>query len=907
MKIARPQTAAEIRRAFLDYFEEQGHTLVSSAPLVPHGDATLLFVNAGMVPFKDTFLGLEKRPYVRATSSQKCMRVSGKHNDLEEVGPSPRHHTFFEMLGNFSFGDYFKRQAIHYAWNCLTTVYGIPGDLLVATVFHDDEEALQVWRDEIGLPADRIMRMGEKTNFWSMGDTGPCGPTSELHYDWGEAACTCGLPNCSVALDNGCGRWLEVWNLVFMQYNQDADGTRTLLPQPGVDTGMGLERLVSVIQGARANYDTDLFRPIMLRVQELLNHTDEQMAAQMVAYRVIADHARAITFLIADGVLPGNEGRNYILRLVLRRAARYGRLLGFTEPFLARVSRTVIHSMGDAYPDLREREEVVLNTIQHEEERFLRTLDVGLDLLESMIDTVKANDQTVLPGAEAFRLWDTYGFPLDLTRDIAKEHGLTVDMAGYRDALEAQRQRARAAAQFGGVEGKDLSIYMGVLEKLPAGGVDSVYLMAAQSETEIVAIVADGQLVDAAVAGQQVEIVLAATPFYVEGGGQVSDTGVIVDPAEQPAWTMTVADTRRPVAGVVVHIGQVTAGTVRVGASALAKVNTDRRWDIMRNHTATHLLHAELRYILGTHVRQAGSLVAPDRLRFDFTHPTMLSEQELKAIEQGVNDAIFANYPVAWHWKAYKDAVAGGAMALFGEKYGDEVRVVEVGAKGEAWSKELCGGSHVTNTSEIGVFHVVNESSTGAGVRRIEAVTGRGAHELMQERLALLQRTASFLGVAEAEVDRKVLSLLDQVAVQQKELAHLREDLARQEFEALMERVVEVGGVDVLAETVAATDANVMRQMTDWFRNALGSGVVVLGAAINGKPYFVAAVTQDLVDRGLHAGKLVQSVAKKVGGGGGGKPNLAQAGGSDLAGMRAALADVPALVAEQLAAVKGKR
>ncbi len=907
MKIARPQTAAEIRRAFLDYFEEQGHTFVPSAPLVPHGDATLLFVNAGMVPFKDTFLGLEKRPYVRATTSQKCMRVSGKHNDLEEVGPSPRHHTFFEMLGNFSFGDYFKRRAIHFAWDCLTIVYGIPGDLLVATVFHDDEEALQVWRDEIGLPAGRIMRMGEKTNFWSMGDTGPCGPTSELHYDWGQAACTCGLPNCSVALDNGCGRWLEVWNLVFMQYNQDADGTRTLLPQPGVDTGMGLERLVSVIQGARANYDTDLFRPIMLRVQELLNHTDEQMAAHVVAYRVIADHARAITFLIADGVVPGNEGRSYILRLVLRRAARYGRLLGFTDPFLARVSRTVIHLMGDAYPELREREEIVLSTIQHEEERFLRTLDVGLDLLESMIDAVKANDHTVLPGDEAFRLWDTYGFPLDLTRDIAKEHGLTIDMAGYREALEQQRQRARAAAQFGGVEGKDLSVYLGVLEQLPAGGVDTVYLMATQSETEVVAIVAGGQLVESASAGEQVEIVLASTPFYVEGGGQVSDTGVICDDAEPPAWNVAVTDTRRPVAGVVVHIGQVTAGTVRVGAAALAKVDADRRWDIMRNHTATHLLHAELRYILGKHVRQAGSLVAPDRMRFDFTHPTMLSEQELRAIEQGVNDAIFANYPVSWRWKAYKDAVAGGAMALFGEKYGDEVRVVEVGAKGEAWSKELCGGNHVTNTSEIGVFHVVSEGSTGSGVRRIEAVTGRGAHELMQERLAQLQRTASFLGVPESEVDRKVLSLLDQVTTQQKELARLREDLARQEFEALLELVVDVAGVDVLAASVAAADANVMRQMTDWFRNAQGSGVVVLGAAINGKPNFVAAVSQDLVDRGLHAGKLVQSVAKKVGGGGGGKPNLAQAGGSDLAGMRAALADVPALVAEQLAVTKGKR
>jgi alanyl-tRNA synthetase len=448
---------------------------------------------------------------------------------------------------------------------------------------------------------------------------------------------------------------------------------------------------------------------------------------------------------------------------------------------------------------------------------------------------------------------------------------------------------------------------MEVLDSLPDGGVDSIYLLATEAETEVVALVVDGQLVDSAVPGQHVEVVLAATPFYVEGGGQVSDTGVIVDDAEKPAWSVAVSDTRRPVAGLIVHIGQVSAGTVRVGAAALAKVDMDRRWDIMRNHTATHLLHAELRYILGPHVRQAGSLVAPDRLRFDFTHPTMLTSEELAAIEQGVNDAVFANYPVAWRWSAYKDAVAGGAMALFGEKYGEEVRVVEVGSRGDAWSKELCGGCHVSNTSEIGVFHILGESSTGAGVRRIEAVTGRGAHELMHERLALLERTASFLGVAETEVDRKVLALLDQVASHQKELARLREDLARQEFEVLLDRVVDVDGVDVLAESVAAADANVMRQMTDWFRNSQGSGVVVLGAAINGKPSFVASVTQDLVDRGLHAGRLVQAVAKKVGGGGGGKPNLAQAGGADLAGMRAALADVPQLVAEQLAASKGKR
>jgi alanyl-tRNA synthetase len=916
MKIARPTTAAEIRQAFLDYFEEKGHTRVASAPMVPHGDDTLLFVNAGMVPFKDTFLGLEKRPYVRAASSQKCMRVSGKHNDLEEVGPSPRHHTFFEMLGNFSFGDYFKREAIHYAWEALTMVFGIPGERLVATVFLDDDLAYGVWRDEIGLPAERIHRMGEKTNFWSMGDTGPCGPTSELHYDWGAAACTCGRPDCSVALDNGCGRWLEVWNLVFMQFNQDASGARTPLPKPGVDTGMGLERLVSVIQGAAANYDTDLFRPIMLRVQALLGHDDGQMAAQIIAYRVIADHARAITFLIGDGVLPGNEGRSYILRLVLRRAARYGRLLGFTEPFLHQVSRTVIDQMGEVYPELRERADFILSTIKHEEERFLRTLDLGLNLLEELMAEVKGQGQAVLPGDAAFRLWDTYGFPLDMTRDIATENGLAIDMPGYRAALEQQRQRARAAAQFGGAgEGKDLSVYAGVLDRLPAGGVEHLYLLAGEAETTVAAIIANGALVSQAQQGQQVEIVLAATPFYVESGGQVSDTGVIRSVAGASLgnrWEVVVGDMRRPVAGVIVHSGQVVRGVVTEGTPAVAAVDVARRWDIMRNHTATHLLHAELRRVLGTHVHQAGSLVAPDRLRFDFTHPGMLSEQELTAIEQGVNDAIYSNYPVDWRWMAYKDALTTGAMALFGEKYGDEVRVVEIGASTapnyqstnqpiSSVSRELCGGNHVNNTSQIGVFHLGSESSVGSGVRRIEAVTGRGAHALLQERLDLLHRTASALGVPETEVDRKVQALLEQVSSQQKELARLREVLARQEFQTLLAQVVELeGGVKVLAQQVVAADATVMRQMTDWFRNQLGSCVVVLGAGIDGKPQLVAAVTDDLVARGVHAGKLVQAVAKRLGGGGGGRPNLAQAGGVDLAGLPAALAEVPGLVAEQL-------
>ncbi|MCS6843455.1 MAG: alanine--tRNA ligase [Caldilineales bacterium] len=906
MSVQRPKTAAEIREAFLQFFEARGHTRVPSSPLVPVGDDTLLFTNAGMVQFKNTFLGLEKRPYLRATSSQKCMRVSGKHNDLEEVGPSPRHHTFFEMLGNFSFGDYFKRDAIHYAWECLTQLYGIPPDRLVVTVFHDDDEAFRVWHEEIGLPAERIMRMGEKTNFWSMGDTGPCGPTSELHYDWGPQACTCGRPDCSVALDNGCGRWLEVWNLVFMQFNQAADGTRTRLPQPGVDTGMGLERLVSVLQNAPSNYDTDLFLPIMARLQQLAGHSDAQRRARYVPYRAIADHSRAMAFLIADGVLPGNEGRSYILRLILRRAARFGRLLGFQEPFLARVAETVIESMGDAYPELRERRDFILRNIELEEERFLRTLDIGLSLLDGLVQRLKAEGGTVLPGVEAFRLWDTYGFPLDLTRDLAAEHGLTVDMAGYREALEEQRQRARAAAQFGAVTERDLSPYLAVLNRLPDRSVDHVYLSGGQASSYVAALLVDGKPVDQATAGQAVEVVLPTTPFYVEAGGQVSDTGKIVQEAAQPAWEVEVTDMARPVPGLITHVGVVKHGAVRVGDAARAEVDMERRFDIMRNHTATHILHAELRYILGTHVHQAGSLVAPDRLRFDFTHPTMLREEELRLIEQSVNDAILADYPVRARWSGYREALAEGAMALFSEKYGDVVRVVEIGEPGNVWSKELCGGTHVDSTAQIGIFHIVSEGSVGSNARRIEAVTGRAAYELIQDRLNRLQRAASFLGVPETEVDRKVLGLLDQVSTQQKEIAHLREELARYEFEALKQRVVHVDGVEVLAAQVAAADMNTMRQMTDWFRDQMGSGVVVLGAAIAGKPNFVAAVTPDLVARGLHAGELVKAVAQRVGGSGGGKPTLAQAGGRDLAGMRSALAEVPALVKKQLAGQKSR-
>ncbi len=902
-------TSQEIRQRFLDYFASQGHTVVESSSLIPVGDPTLLFTNAGMVQFKDVFLGLDRRPYSRATTAQKCMRVSGKHNDLENVGPSPRHHTFFEMLGNFSFGDYFKREAIHYAYELITKVYRIDPKRLVFTVHQDDDEAYNTWTREIGVPAERIFRMGEKTNFWMMGDTGPCGPTSEIHYDWGPEACTCGDPHCSVALDNGCDRWLEIWNLVFMQFNQAADGTRTPLPRPGVDTGMGLERITSVVQNKRSNYETDLFTPILSHIQALLGDSDEEAARQQIAYRVLADHSRAITFLIGDGVIPGSEGRGYVLRLILRRAARYGWKAGFKGPFLAKIAEKVVELMGNHYRELEERQAFIYKTITAEEERFSQTLSAGLAMLEQMMADAQVQKTKILSGEAAFRLYDTYGFPLDLTRDVAREHGLTVDEAGYQQAMAEQRERARAAARFTHDQEEQTVRYLSILEELrsagllPEGTVRHVCYETTQVEAPVLAILRDMQPIVAAHPGDVVEIILPESPFYIEGGGQVADTGVITryeNGQEAPVWEVRVDEARRPVSGLIVHAGRVSSGTVRVGDRAWATVDWERRLDIMRNHTATHLLHSELRYVLGEHVHQAGSLVLPERLRFDFTHSAMLTEEELATIEQSVNDAILAAYPVEATWSTYKQAINEGAIALFGEKYGEEVRVVRIGWPGEAFSQELCGGTHVSNTSELGLFHIISEEGVGAGLRRIEAVTGQWAQRLVQRRLAQLRHAAIFLNCQEEEVDRKVLSLLDQVQSLQKEIARLRQAVAQRDFESLLQKVQEIEGVKVLAAKVEAVDVDTMRRMSDWFRDRMGSGVIVLGAAIGNRPNFVAAVTPDLVERGFHAGQLVKLVAEAVGGGGGGRPTMAQAGGRDLNRMGEALQLVPQWVARKL-------
>lgn len=903
-------TSKELRETFLSFFAERGHTIVPSSSLVPHNDPTLLFANSGMVQFKDVFLGVEKREYSRAATSQKCMRVSGKHNDLETVGPSPRHQTFFEMLGNFSFGDYFKKDAIRFAWDFLTGALELDPDRLWPTVYEEDDEAFDLWRDMIGIPAEKITRLGKKTNFWTMGDTGPCGPNSEVHYDRGEEFCTCGDPKCSPVLDNDCDRWWELWNLVFMQFNMDDKGRMTRLPNPGVDTGMGFERVVSLLQDAPSNYDTDLFVPIMRRIQELLGHSDEEARRRTIGYRIIADHGRATTFLVGDGVRPGNEGRGYVLRLILRRAARHGKMLGFEGPFLAEIAKVVIDYMSDPYTELKQRREFILKVIHQEEERFQQTLSTGLGLLEETVASLTAEGKTEIPGADAFRLYDTYGFPLDLTREVAAEQGFTVDVAGFQTALEEQRERARSAQRFGPAGDDDrAALYRQIVDRLqadgrlPHPGVAQLFYEAYEADTALVAILRGDGLVESVAEGEEAGLIVAETPFYSDKGGQVGDTGIIaghVRDTDELSWEFEVTEVKELLPGFIVHFGKMTSKTARAGEPVWAAVDYERRQDIARNHTATHVLHSELRYILGEHVQQAGSLVAPDHLRFDFTHSAMLTQDELDAVEQSVNDAILANYPVAARVESYKQAVSEGAIALFGEKYGDQVRVVRIGADDEAFSQELCGGTHVAYTGEIGLFLVQSEGSIGAGLRRIVALTGRAAQRTVSERMHTLNSAAAFLGCAPEEVGRKVLNLMERAQGLEKKLEEWDRAQARQQFDRLVNQADLVEGVPVLGAVVSAGDADTMREMTDWFREVHPGGVALLGAVIGGKPSLVASVAEDLVKRGINAAALVRDAARLIEGGGGGKPTLAQAGGRDASRLTEAVQTVSAWVREHL-------
>ncbi|MBI2863571.1 MAG: alanine--tRNA ligase [Chloroflexi bacterium] len=901
-------TSDEIREAFLKFFEEKGHTRIPSSSLVPHGDPTLLLTNAGMVQIKPYFLGEATPPNNRLISSQKCFRTT----DIEKVGDSS-HLTFFEMLGNFSVGDYFKREAIGWAWEFVTERLGIPPDRLVTTVFTDDDEAYGLWR-EMGVPAERIFRYGEaEGNWWGpAGETGPTGPCSEIHYDFGEEF-ACGKPNCGPSCD--CDRFLELWNLVFMQYYQDEQKVRTPLPTKNIDTGMGLERLTTLLRGKKSVYETDTFGPIIERVSRLTGRTYGQYEETDRAIRVVAEHSRSVTFLCGDGVIPGNEGRGYVLRRILRRAVRFGRLLGLDRPFLAEIAEVTIDKMGHVYPELVANRNFILRVVNIEEARFNQTLSTGLSLLDTIVQRVLSSGQRVLPGNEVFRLYDTYGFPKELTAEVALEQGLSIDDVGFQTAMKRQREMARAAAKFGLADRQMAERYEQLgIERTHFSGYERL-----ADRAPVRAILVEGQAVETAFKGQDIEVVLAHTPFYAESGGQVGDTGAILTTSGR----VVVKDTQKPLPDVITHVGRVEEGFISVGEEAEARVDVERRLDIARNHTATHLLHAALRSVLGPHVHQSGSLVASDRLRFDFTHLAALSRQELEQVEAQVNRRIRQDLVVRTQFRSYSEAVAAGALAFFEDKYGEQVRMVEVYKPHEElmpgeeaavpvvgaepvevidvehleapFSRELCGGTHLRRTGEIGALLVVAETSVGAGIRRIEALTGRGADRYVRERLASLDGAARALQVTPTEVASKVSALLAELAEQRRQAEVAQRESLKREVDALVARAQSVDGVKVVSARVPAPDVESMREMSDWIRDKIGSGVIVLGASINQRPSFVATVTRDLVAKGIHAGKIVQEVAKVTGGGGGGRPEMAQAGGKDMSKLDDALQIVPQL------------
>jgi alanyl-tRNA synthetase len=905
-------TGAQIRQTFVDFFVQKGHTFVPSSSLVPGGDQTLLFTNAGMVQFKDVFLGTDRRGYTRAVNSQKCMRVAGKHNDLDDVGRDDTHHTFFEMLGNWSFGDYYKKEAIAWAWELLTEVWGLPKDLLWTTCFKDDkgnipsdEEAAAEWRLQPGINPEQVLYFGRKDNFWEMADTGPCGPCSEIHIDRGPSYCNLGhIPGHVCRVNGDCKRYLELWNLVFIQYNRMGPTQLEPLPATHVDTGMGFERIVSVLQEVNSNYRTDLLSPLLDQVQKLTGHTAAERQAYFTPYRVIADHARAVSFLIADGVVPGNTGRSYICRMIIRRAARFGSKINLNQPFLASVAQAVIDNYGDAYPELRRNQAAILDNITREEERFARTVEAGLSRLEELLAELRASGGTALDGHKAFDLYATLGLPVELTRDVAREQGLDVDEAGFRAAMEEHKIASGAGKAFGALGGEDVDVYRSELQALVTsgglgeGGVAYDPYQVQEVEGSLLALLQDGRPVQEVMSGDAVEVILPQTCFYIESGGQMGDMGTIVS-AGEPGWEIKIEEMRRPAAGVIVHIGHVVRGQPKVGDLAIAAVDPNRRQAIRRNHTATHLLHAELHAVLGEHARQAGSLVAPDRLRFDFNHPEAVTAAQLEQIEAGVNRAVLENFRVRTTVKPLQQAISEGAMALFGEKYGETVRTISIGGE-EPFSYELCGGTHVAETGDIGLFLITSESSAAAGIRRIEAVTGAGAYALVQKRFRALKQAASSLGAAVDDVPARVDDLRLELDAARKQVAALRQEATAAEFSRKLDGVPTVKGVPVLAAALPNADADTLRLMADRFRTRYPSGVVVLGSEIEGRPLLIAAVTDDLVKRGIHAGELVKTAAQPLGGSGGGRPNLAQAGGKDAARMGEALAAVAPYVQAKL-------
>ena len=896
--MSKKLTGNQIRQDFIDFFVEHGHTAVPSMSLVPGGDATLLFTNSGMVQFKDVFVGTDTRPYTRAVDSQKCMRVAGKHNDLEDVGRDDTHHTFFEMLGNWSFGDYYKKEAIAWSWQLLTEVWGLPKDKLYATCFQDDkgnvpqdDEAADIWKAQPGFDPSHVLFFGRKENFWQMAEFGPCGPCSEIHIDLGEERDNMRGTDHVCGVNGECRRFLELWNNVFIQYNLFEDGRLEPLPAKHVDTGMGFERIVSVLQGVDSNYKTDLFTGSLDVLRSLTGHTEKEMLADFTPYRVICDHVRSAAFLIADGVVPGNAGRNYVTRMIIRRGARFGTKIGLKEPFLAKVAEAVIAEYGDFYPELEKNKATILDNLTREEVRFARTVEAGTAHLQNHLDEIRASNKTSLDGHIAFDLYATYGLPFEISRDIAREQGLDIDEAGFTTAKEVHAKASGGGKAMGKLGGEDSEFFANILKDLQSGrggvtppllgkdGVEYDPYNSPKVEGEVLALIVNGESVSSASLDDVVEVILPKTGFYIEAGGQVGDEGYI----RGNDWEIEVTSVRRAAAGTITHIGQVISGQPKVGDKVVAEVDTVRRHNIMRNHTATHLLHKALHEILGDHARQAGSLVSPKYLRFDFTQPDGMTPEQIERVEKMVNEAIAADMPVVKVTKSLDEAKKEGAMALFGEKYGETVRTISIldsdsllsetqqqaAVLQKKYSFELCGGTHIDRTSDIGAFIIVSEGSAAAGIRRIEAVTGRGAYELINKRFKTLKQTAGSLKSSVEEVPAKVDALQDEVSELKKELANLRAQSALSTFNVQLANVQTVKDANVLVVEIPDSTVDTLRMLADKFREKYpkaGVAVLVTGSTV------IAVVTEDLVKRGLKAGDLITG----IGGKGGGRPNLAQ-------------------------------
>jgi len=867
-------TGNDIRKRFLEYFAKNGHTIVSSSSLVPHNDPTLLFTNAGMNQFKDCFLGEEKREYFRATSSQKCVRAGGKHNDLENVGRTARHHTFFEMLGNFSFGDYFKKEAIAYAWEFLTKELKLDTDRLYVTVYTDDDEAADIWHKQEGVARERISRF-EEDNFWSMGDTGPCGPCSEIFWDNGPGT-GCQTPECAVGCD--CDRYMEIWNNVFMQYNRTADGVLHSLPKPAVDTGMGLERITTVMQGVTSNYETDLLRIIIAHIEKLTGKTYGDDPENDVSMRVMADHSRATAFLIADGVLPSNEGRGYVLRRIMRRAMRHAKMLESKDPILFNTAVFVLQTMAEAYPEMAERTDYVAKVVRNEEERFILTLDNGLRILQDEIKSLQKKNIKIIPGETLFKLYDTFGFPIDLTADIVEKDGFGIDEEGFERCMEEQRTKARSHWKGSGEEA-----VAAIYKQLRDGGIKSAFCGYDQTaaDSEITALLIDGTPVEQAAPGATVEVITTQTPFYGESGGQVGDTGLLHNKDAE----LHVIGTRKPFPDLTVHIAQVVSGMVRTGDFVTLEVDTATRQATALNHTATHILQAVLVDVLGNHIKQAGSLVTTERLRFDFTHFSAMTADEINRVEDEVNRRIRENQGVTTTEMSADDAIAAGATALFGEKYGETVRVIRVGE----FSMELCGGTHTAAAGDIGLFKIIQESGIAAGVRRIEAVTGENAIRTVRSQETAVRNIAGLLKSDPAQLESRIGKLLEQQKLMEREMATLQSRLNAEKSGDLVDQVQEVAGIPVLATRLDGLDGKKLREMSDQLRDKLPSGVIILAGENDGKAALLIAVSKDLTGR-LQAGKIIGELAAVVGGRGGGKPELAQAGGSEPQQIDQALA-----------------